>query len=159
MHMNNQKTGSNKIIRQGASFAFVKVGLSKNKAFQQADKPTVRQAFCHPGSAPGAGSGAAVAGHVAQLATAAQTDAEAATAAVLARRDAARAAVAAATAAALGVLTPMPCIPATPAPWVPGAPTVLIGSVPALDHTCRLACLWAGTIEFVSPGQATVHIP
>ena len=27
--------------------------------------------------------------------------------------------VAAATAAALGVLTPMPCIPDTPAPWVP----------------------------------------
>lgn len=68
-------------------------------------------------------------------------------------------AVAAATTAALGVLTPMPCIPATPAPWVPGAPTVLIGSVPALDNTCRLACLWAGVIEFVSPGQATVHIP
>ena len=33
------------------------------------------------------------------------------------------------------------------------------GSVPALDNTCRLACLWAGVIEFVSPGQATVHIP
>jgi hypothetical protein len=68
-------------------------------------------------------------------------------------------AVAAATAAALGVPTPMPCLPATPAPWVPGAPTVLIGSVPALDNTCRLACLWAGVIEFVSPGQVTVHIP
>lgn len=68
-------------------------------------------------------------------------------------------AVAAATAAALGALTPMPCIPATPAPWAPGAPTVLIGSVPALDHTCRLACLWAGTIEFASPGQAAVQIP
>ena len=34
--------------------------------------------------------------------------------------------VAAATAAALGVLTPMPCIPNTPAPWVPGAVTVLV---------------------------------
>ena len=31
--------------------------------------------------------------------------------------------VAAATAAALGVLTPMPCIPMTMAPWVPGCPT------------------------------------
>ena len=37
--------------------------------------------------------------------------------------------VAAATAAALGVLTPMPCIPATPAPWVAGAPTVLAGKL------------------------------
>ena len=34
--------------------------------------------------------------------------------------------VAAATAAALGVLTPMPCIPVTPAPWVPGSPTDLV---------------------------------
>ena len=39
-------------------------------------------------------------------------------------------AVAAATAAALGVLTPMPCIPNTPAPWVTGAPTVLLGNCP-----------------------------
>ena len=36
--------------------------------------------------------------------------------------------VAAATTAALGVLTPMPCIPNTPAPWVPGAPTVMLGN-------------------------------
>jgi hypothetical protein len=74
-------------------------------------------------------------------------------------RSPANPAVAAATTAALGVLTPMPCIPVTPAPWLPGAPTVLVGGTPALDHTCRLACAWAGVIEFVSPGQATVSIP
>jgi hypothetical protein len=68
-------------------------------------------------------------------------------------------AVAAATTAALGVLTPMPCMPATPAPWTPGAPTVLIGSAPALDNNCRLACLWAGMIEVVSVNQLTVTIP
>ena len=41
--------------------------------------------------------------------------------------------VAAATAAALGVLTPMPCIPVTSAPWAPGSPTVLVGGKPAVN--------------------------
>ena len=67
--------------------------------------------------------------------------------------------VAAATAAALGVLTPMPCIPATAAPWVPGAPTALIAGMPALDNNCKLMCNWAGVIQVVSPGETTVMIP
>ena len=67
--------------------------------------------------------------------------------------------VAAATAAALGVLTPMPCIPNTPAPWIPGAPTVLLGNMPALDNTCKLMCMWAGVITVVMPGQVTHQIP
>lgn len=67
--------------------------------------------------------------------------------------------VASATAAALGVLTPMPCVPATSAPWLPGAPTVLVGGMPALDNTCKLMCLWAGVIQIVSPGQASVLVP
>ena len=67
--------------------------------------------------------------------------------------------VAAATAAALGVLTPMPCIPATPAPWVPGAPTVLLANMPSLDNTCKLNCLWAGVISVMAPGQMTHMIP
>src|SRR6266705_2344742 len=49
-------------------------------------------------------------------------------------------AVAAATAAALGVLTPMPCIPITPSPWIPGAATVLLGQSPALDNNSTLMC-------------------
>lgn len=67
--------------------------------------------------------------------------------------------VAAATAAAMGVLTPMPCIPATVAPWVPGAPTVLIGNMPALDSQSKLMCNWGGVIQINVPGQFTVQVP
>jgi len=67
--------------------------------------------------------------------------------------------VAAATAAALGVLTPMPCIPVIPAPWVPGAPTVLVANMPALNNTSKLMCAWAGVIQFTVPGQFTEMIP
>jgi hypothetical protein len=67
--------------------------------------------------------------------------------------------VAAATAAALGVLTPMPCIPATTAPWVPGAPTVMIANMPALDNNCKLMCMWGGVIQIVNPGQTSILIP
>ncbi len=64
--------------------------------------------------------------------------------------------VAAATAAALGVLTPMPCIPVTTAPWVPGKPTILIGGKPALDNSCKLMCNWGGVIQISQPGQFTI---
>jgi hypothetical protein len=67
--------------------------------------------------------------------------------------------VAAATAAALGVLTPMPCIPATPAPWVAGAPTVLLGNFPSLDNVSQLMCIWGGVITFADAGEETVQIP
>lgn len=67
--------------------------------------------------------------------------------------------VAAATAAALGVLTPMPCIPATTAPWAPGAPTVLLANMPALDDTSMLMCMWGGVIKVNFAGQATEQIP
>jgi hypothetical protein len=67
--------------------------------------------------------------------------------------------VASATAAALGVLTPMPCIPNTPAPWVTGAPTVLLGNFPSLDNVSQLMCTWAGVITFVDAGETTVQIP
>jgi hypothetical protein len=67
--------------------------------------------------------------------------------------------VASATATALGVLTPMPCIPVTPAPWAPGAPTVLIANMPALDNNSKLMCNWGGVIQVTNPGQTTVEIP
>jgi hypothetical protein len=68
-------------------------------------------------------------------------------------------AVAAATSAALGVLTPVPCVPATVSPWIPGSPTVMIGGMPALNKTSQCMCLWAGVISIRMPGQVTNHVP
>jgi hypothetical protein len=61
--------------------------------------------------------------------------------------------VAAATAAALGVLTPMPCIPVTTSPWFPGAPTVLLEGLPALCTGSMCMCDWLGEITIDEPGQ------
>ncbi|RMX04231.1 DUF4280 domain-containing protein [Corticibacter populi] len=68
-------------------------------------------------------------------------------------------AVASATAAALGVLTPMPCVPVTIAPWQPGSPTVLIDRMPALNDTSCCLCTWGGVVSVAAPGQVTVRIP
>ncbi|MDR2163103.1 MAG: DUF4280 domain-containing protein [Clostridiales Family XIII bacterium] len=67
--------------------------------------------------------------------------------------------VASATAAALGVLTPMPCIPNTVAPWVPGSPKVLVGAYPALSNTSKLMCAYGGAISVTAPGQAKTLVP
>jgi len=67
--------------------------------------------------------------------------------------------VAAATSAAMGVLTPMPCIPMTTAPWAPGSPTMILGGMPALNITSKLMCNWAGVIQIIQPGQMTKMIP
>ena len=61
--------------------------------------------------------------------------------------------VAAATAAAMGVLTPMPCIPAITTPWMPGKPTMLIQGQPALTRSCCNMCMWGGQITFSTDGQ------
>src|SRR3954465_8313027 len=66
--------------------------------------------------------------------------------------------VAAATAAALGVLTPMPCLPVT-TPWKPGAPTVQIANFPALNNASTCQCAFGGVITFSFAGQATTMIP
>jgi hypothetical protein len=67
--------------------------------------------------------------------------------------------VVAATAAALGVLTPMPCVPVTPAPWVPGSPTVLMANMPTLTNSCQLMCTWGGVITFSMAGQVQTTAP
>lgn len=64
--------------------------------------------------------------------------------------------VASATAAALGVLTPMPCIPVPAGPWKPGSPTVLVGGQPALTNSCTANCAFGGIITIAVPGQFTV---
>jgi hypothetical protein len=66
--------------------------------------------------------------------------------------------VAAATAAALGVLTPMPCLPVT-TPWKPGAPTVMIANMPALNNQSTCQCAFGGVITFSFAGQATTMVP
>jgi hypothetical protein len=65
--------------------------------------------------------------------------------------------VAAATAAALGVLTPMPCVPVL-TPWDPGADTVIVGEFPALTESDTSQCAYGGTITVVFPGQVVVTI-
>lgn len=66
--------------------------------------------------------------------------------------------VAAATAAAMGVLTPMPCIPVTAAPWVPGSPTVLVGGKPALTSDSQVMCSWGGIIKVQMPGIFNIMV-
>ena len=68
-------------------------------------------------------------------------------------------AVASATAAALGVLTPMPCSPATVSPWVPGAVTVPIGNMPALDNLSQCMCMWGGVITIANPATVRTNVP
>lgn len=68
-------------------------------------------------------------------------------------------AVAAATSAALGVLTPMPCVPVTPLPWTPGSPKVQINNSPALNNTSKCMCAWLGVISILDPGQVPMQIP
>lgn len=66
--------------------------------------------------------------------------------------------VAAATAAALGVLTPMPCIPMTTSPWTPGASKVTIKGNPALTADSKCMCTWGGSISITNPGQTKIQV-
>jgi hypothetical protein len=66
--------------------------------------------------------------------------------------------VAAATAAALGVLTPMPCIPMIAAPWVPPAAQTLIGGKPALAAGAMSLCNWGGSIQIGFTGAVRTTV-
>ena len=58
--------------------------------------------------------------------------------------------VAAATAAALGVLTPMPCVPVL-SPWIPTT-TTLVGGQPALTAGSTCLCAYGGVVDITFPG-------
>src|SRR2546421_11825839 len=60
--------------------------------------------------------------------------------------------VASATSAALGVLTPMPCIPNPVGPWKPGAVQTQIANNQALTMGSTCNCAWGGIIQFLFPG-------
>ena len=51
-----------------------------------------------------------------------------------------------ATAAALGVHTPMPCIPVIVGVWSPGASNITIAGEPAALESSKCMCSWAGEI-------------
>lgn len=59
--------------------------------------------------------------------------------------------VASATSAAMGVLTPMPCVPST-TPWVGGAMQTMIGGKPALTAGATCTCVFGGVIQILNPG-------
>ncbi len=61
--------------------------------------------------------------------------------------------VAAATAAAMGVLTPMPCLPVVTAPWSPGSAGVTVAGQKALTADSKCNCMWTGSIEITDPGS------
>lgn len=64
--------------------------------------------------------------------------------------------VAAATAAALGVLTPMPCVPVL-TPWIPASQT-LIGGEPALVASSTCNCAYGGVITLTFPGSTHTFV-
>ena len=67
--------------------------------------------------------------------------------------------VASATSAAMGVLTPMPCIPNTPSPWTPGGITVNNTQEVTLDNPSICNCVWGGVITISYPGQTPTMVP
>ncbi|MFI3227512.1 MAG: DUF4280 domain-containing protein [Clostridia bacterium] len=67
--------------------------------------------------------------------------------------------VASATAAALGVLTPMPCIPLTVSAWAPGCSSVMVAGNPALNNSSKLNCAYGGVIQIVNPATTNIMIP
>ena len=65
-------------------------------------------------------------------------------------------AVSSAKSAAMGVLTPMPCVPVITAPWSPGSSQVKVGGIAALTNNSKCMCSYGGNISITSPGNTAV---
>lgn len=66
--------------------------------------------------------------------------------------------VAAATAAALGVLTPMPCVPVTTGAWTPTAPRTVVGGRPVLAQGAMCTCAYGGVVQVAVPGPVRTTV-
>lgn len=64
--------------------------------------------------------------------------------------------VAAATAAAMGVLTPMPCIPIVPDPWEPPSDLLFYSDIPLATIESKCMCTWEGEISVDMPSETIV---
>ena len=64
--------------------------------------------------------------------------------------------VAAATSAALGVLTPMPCVPVIPDPWDPPSINMFFEGLPLATVESKCLCTWGGEISVDSPAEVFV---
>lgn len=63
-----------------------------------------------------------------------------------------------ATIAALGVLTPMPCVPVTLVPWIPMKPLCQSQKIPILLEQSMTTCMWGGIIKIMMPGASLVTV-
>lgn len=66
--------------------------------------------------------------------------------------------VASATAGAMGVLTPMPCVPVPVGAWRSPSQSVRIGGRAALTSDSQLMCAWGGQISVQNVGQSSVRL-
>jgi hypothetical protein len=60
-------------------------------------------------------------------------------------------AVASATAAAMGVLTPMPCLPMVVTPWAPPSTTTAHAMLPIATVASKCMCAYGGVISVTAP--------
>lgn len=66
--------------------------------------------------------------------------------------------VIAATAAAMGVLTPVPCVPCTVENWTEVSEKVKVKGKQALNMDSKLKCLYGGNIQVAAPLQPMVFL-